>query len=71
MQKRYVYYLPYRPPAPGAMPVKGMADFNDFGERRYIPYIGREAWGSATYMRKLSDEEIDDYELMEGPVYEL
>lgn len=69
--KRYVYYTPFRPPTPGAIPINGLVECNDYGERTYIPFINREAWGSATYVRKLSDGEIDSFELMEGPVYEL
>lgn len=70
MSKRYVYYMLRRPPVPGAMPIDGLADLKDFGERMYVREIDREAWGKLIYMRKLSDEEVDRWELAPGREYE-
>lgn len=71
MSKRYVYYMLMRPPTPGAMPIDGLADLNDFGERMYVREIDREAWGKLIYMRKLSDEEIWNWELAPGKEFDL
>ena len=71
MQKRYVYYLPYRPPAPGTHPIYGHADLIDFGERMYVREIDREAWGKLIYMRKLSDQEVYNWELVPGKEFDL
>lgn len=71
MQKRYVYYLPYRPPAPGTHPIYGLADLNDFGEKMYVREINREAWGKLVYKRKLSDQEVYNWELVPGKEFDL
>ena len=71
MSKRYVYYMLMRPPAPGAMPFDGLADLNDFGERTYVREIDRKAWGKLIYMRKLSDQEVEDFELAPGREFDL
>ena len=70
MSKRYVYYMLMRPPAPGAMPIDGLADLNDFGEKMYVREINCQAWGKLVYMRRLSDEEVYNWELARGKEYE-
>ena len=72
--ERYVYYMLMRPPAPGTHPINGLADLVDFGERAYVREIDRYAWGKLVYMRKLSDQEVENWELAPGKefvVYEL
>ena len=61
------YYLTQRPPAPGAQPKRGLIKCFDYNNRLYVEAIGRNAWGSAVYDRPLTDEEIDDYELVPMP----
>lgn len=69
--ERYVYYMLFRPPAPGTHPINGLCDLTDFGERMYVREIGREAWGKLVYMRKLSDQEVENWELASGKEYKL
>lgn len=70
MSKRYVYYMLMRPPMPGAMPIDGLVDLKDFGDKAYVREIDREAWGKLVYMRKLSDEEVWNWELAPGKVFD-
>jgi len=56
----YVYYLTQRPPMPGAQPRKGLLEMKEFEDRERAPY---RAWGMAVYDRKLTDAEVQDYEL--------
>ena len=51
--------------------IDGLADLNDFGERMYVREIDREAWGKLIYMRKLSDEEVWNWELAPGKEFDL
>ena len=61
------YYLTQRPPAPGAMPRRGLIDFYEYENRLFVEIIGREAWGSVVYDRPLTHEEVDEYELVPMP----
>lgn len=61
----YVYYTPQRPPAPGTIPKRGLLNAHTFADRSYVEQIGRRVWGMAFYNRKLTREEIEDYELIE------
>lgn len=63
--KVYRYYCLYRPPMPGTIP-RGMVHIEDFGERRKVQQINREVWGYVEYEHRLSKQEVDDYELVEG-----
>lgn len=56
--KTYIYYFRLRPPALGTHP-KGFIKLNTDS----ITINGREYWGSVTYNRKLTDQEIYDYDL--------
>ena len=56
------YYLLLRPPMPGTIP-RGCIDIMDFGKKKFVPEIGREAWGYVEYERELTEQEINDYEL--------
>ena len=57
------YYLLYRPPMPGTIP-RGCIEIMDFGKKKFVEEIGREAWGYVIYERELTQKEINDYELM-------
>lgn len=62
----YRYYCIFRPPMLGAVP-RGFEEMEDFGERAYVPEIGRQAWGWVEYARPLEDAQIVDYELIPCP----
>lgn len=57
------YYLLYRPPSIGTHP-KGAVNVVAFDKREKIK-PGVWAWGYVEYDRKLSEEEIRNYELLE------
>lgn len=59
---RYRYYCLFRPPMPGAFP-RGCVELEDFGDRRFVPEMDREAWGWVEYDHPLTKQQIDDYEL--------
>lgn len=63
----YWYYMTQRPPAPGAMPKRGLIKSYEYEGRLFVEAIGRKAWGSVVYDRELTAEEIDDYELVPMP----
>jgi hypothetical protein len=53
---RYKYLCTQRPPGPGAIP-GGAKEVEDYGDKI------NGAWGHAIYEHKLTDRQIDDYEL--------
>lgn len=55
-----------RPPAPGTIP-RGASRVMDYGKKRFVPEIGKNAWGHVDYERALSTAEIADYELFPYP----
>ena len=56
---KYTYRLLMRPPGPGAVPRDGLLWTDDNDE-----WTGnRHTWGHAVYSRKLTDEEIEHYEM--------
>lgn len=57
------YYLTERPPMPGTIP-RGCINIMDFGRKKYVQEIDREAWGWVEYEWKLTQEEISNYELI-------
>ena len=60
--KTYRYYCLMRPAGPGAVPRVGWSDtHND----ECVAPSGHHAWGWVDYNRKLTDEEIRNYELEE------
>lgn len=61
--KLYKYYLLRRPPAPGALPTKGLFHVRDFNGCKLCTRIMNSAWGLALYTRRLEPEEIRQYEL--------
>lgn len=67
----YKYYTLERPPAPGAIPnrglSKGLRDIEAYDEKRDDCMGGMvRAWGWALYDRRLNLQEIRDYELAYG-----
>lgn len=63
MDKTYQYYMLYRPPMPGAMPRDGLYTITCLDPRDEIQAIGRGAWALLTYKRRLTDREVNQYEL--------
>lgn len=62
----YRYYMPYRPPMPGAMPKDGIVRMFAQESRAKMEGCNRPVWGWVEYDRKLTAKEISDYELIEG-----
>lgn len=42
------YYSTERPIAPGTIP-KGAIEVKNYDEKKYVPEIGKEAWGFVIY----------------------
>lgn len=61
----YRYYLTQRPPSLGCQP-NGAVNIVTYNEITYIVAIRYGAYGYAEYDRKLTDQEISEYELIEG-----
>jgi len=59
---RYRYATLMRPAGPGAVPRDGWVD-TSFDE--FTAPSGHHAWGWVEYDRRLTDKEINDYELEE------
>ncbi len=62
--KLFKYYTFRRPPDIGTVP-KGFIRVHSYGERKQIMQNGKEAWGEVICNRKLTEKEINDYELLE------
>ena len=62
----YRYFTTQRPPMIGCVP-NGMKAVVDFAEKVFVNSIGREAWGYVLYDKKLTEQQIADYELTEDP----
>ena len=58
------YYMTQRPPSPGTHPKAGLVCTLEYDGKQFVPKIGMEAWACLTYNRKLTDMEVDDYELV-------
>ena len=65
--ERHRYYCLFRPPMLGAIP-RGAINIEDFGDRKFVGSIDRDAWGYAEYDHALTDKQVYDYELMAGEV---
>lgn len=63
--EKYKYYSTRRPLDLGTCP-KDFIDKENYGERKQVMQNGTMAFGEVTYNRKLTDEEIYDYELLEA-----
>lgn len=64
VKKVYRYYCPFRPPMPGAIPRRGLVRTCEYDYKQCIGGVG--AWGFAEYDRQLTEQEVSDYELVEG-----
>ena len=62
LEEKYAYLCLMRPPTPGAVPKDGL-DSVDFREGKSLS--GHHYWGHAIYNRKLSEKEMDHYDLEE------
>ena len=63
----YKYYTLERPPAPGAVPRRGLKGVEAYDEKRSGCMGGVvSAWGWVLYDRHLDMREIRDYELAYG-----
>lgn len=65
----YKYYFLERPPMPGAFPKPVDNEIKlvmPFDEKMILQSIGRVCWGYIVYKNPLSQQLIDDYELLEG-----
>ena len=60
--KKFRYLLLMRPPCPGAIPIDGLLECR---EELGIAPSGHQTWGYAIYNRKLSDQEVYNWELEE------
>lgn len=60
------YYTKMREPGPGAVPKAGLIQAAGFGERKWDEAHQCHAWGYADYNRRLTEAEVEDYELI-GP----
>lgn len=61
----YRYYLLQRPPSLGCQP-GGAVNIHTYDEITYIVAIRYGAYGYAEYERELTEQEINEYELIEG-----
>ena len=61
-KEQYGYYCLMRPPGPGAIPRDGL-DWIDFKEGYTLS--GHHYWGRAVYKRRLTEEEVNHYDLEE------
>lgn len=59
MNKTYTYYCRLRPPGIGCQPRKGLVEIN----YNSVNIGNREYWGSVTYNRQLTEQEIFNYDL--------
>ena len=70
MAMRWRYYCKMRPFAPGSVPAgKEVVDWADLDPNEIIPEIEHGAWSWIEYGRKLTDQEIEDYELSPADGY--
>lgn len=63
----YKYFTILRPVSIGTFPKKGLIDFVNYDNRRYVPEIDHNAWGYLLYNRELSKKEMHDYDFMSMP----
>lgn len=61
----YKYYLTARPRSIGTQP-EGYKDWEDYDDRKYIPEIEHRAWGWILYEKRLTQDEVKRYELIDA-----
>ena len=64
------YYSTHRPVAPGTFPRDGhtVLRIHNYGSRQYEADAGGEAWGFIEYEDRLTEKEMEQYELVEGGI---
>lgn len=60
------YYLKARPFSPGAAPIDGFINFENYDERRFIEDAGCRVWGWIEYDKPLDYDVIDRFEFAES-----
>ena len=60
----HTYYCRERPPAPGSIPREGLYEVNVYPHPTYDSMDGHMIYGYVNYTRKLTKEEIEQYELL-------
>lgn len=60
----HTYYCRERPPAPGSIPREGLSEVYVYPYPINDPMDGHMIYGYANYTRRLTREEIDQYELL-------
>lgn len=58
----YRYYCLYRPPMPGGIP-KNPVHIETWGSRPFVKEINHNAWGIVDYDHRLTNSEMNEYEL--------
>lgn len=61
---KHAYYMTQRPFSIGAQPKEGLVEVEDFDCKKRVEEIGRDAWSRIVYDRELTEQEIDQYELV-------
>lgn len=61
---KHAYYMTERPFSIGAQPKEGFVEVEDFGGKKRVEEIGRDAWSRIVYDRELTEQEIEQYELV-------
>ena len=60
------YYNHHASTCSSAIP-RGASRVMDYGKKRFVPEVGKNAWGNVDYKRALSTAEIADYEPFSYP----
>ena len=58
------YYSILRPIMPGSCPKKNVVNIVNFDKQEFCEDIGRKAWGYIEYQERLTEKDIDEYELI-------
>ena len=61
----YKYYLLLRGRSIGTQP-DGYSGWTDYAARKFVPEIGREAWGELYYEKSLTAQQVRDYDLYDA-----
>lgn len=62
----YRYYLTQRPPSIGTHPKDNIVNIEAFDYKERVEAIGRSAFGFVEYSQPLTEQQVSDYELIEG-----
>ena len=61
---KHAYYMTQRPFSIGAQPKEGLVEVEDFDGKKRVEEIGRDAWSRIVYDRELTEQEIEQYEMV-------